>query len=197
MSDTDTTIETPTLQTRQELADKLSTVKKLIDKLEFVNEYTIESYPIGGTNRGLCRMEVERNNRGSRTVRTTTNKRGAWCKPKKSTYRDGYLFVVDEKDLSAEEAEELFPGPAASAWLDFSPSGVFLQYANGDGHTIYKYPNPMYPSRTVKKSIFVGGDDTPADPPEVCDLWDDYKSWLLEMYRYFNARVEELQESNS
>lgn len=57
----------------------------------------IDDYPIGGSNRGACRFEVEFDKKkGYRTVRVTQNKFGTWCKPKKDTY--GGRTVIADKD---------------------------------------------------------------------------------------------------
>src|SRR5271166_3752556 len=56
---------------------------------------TIDDYPIGRRERGKCRLQVERAaGKGFRTVRTTTNKFGRWCAPKKSTYANNVTVVV-------------------------------------------------------------------------------------------------------
>ena len=56
---------------------------------------TIDDYPIGRRERGKCRLQVERaQGKGYRTVRTTTNKSGRWCAPKKSTYSNSLIVVV-------------------------------------------------------------------------------------------------------
>lgn len=58
----------------------------------------INDYPIGGSNRGQCKFEIEHNpKRGYRIVRTTTNKHGQWCKPKTSTY-GGRAVIVSGED---------------------------------------------------------------------------------------------------
>lgn len=54
-------------------------------------------WPIGGANRGQCKFAVERNNRGERVSRQTTNKHGVWCKPKYSNYGKE-ACIVDGSD---------------------------------------------------------------------------------------------------
>lgn len=58
----------------------------------------INDWPIGGGNRGICKFEVEDGGKkGKRIVRTTTDKHGRWCKPKKDTYAAA-VCVVDGDD---------------------------------------------------------------------------------------------------
>jgi hypothetical protein len=55
-------------------------------------------WPIGGNHRGQCKFVVELGNkRGIRISRTTTDKNGAWCKPKFTTY-GGPAVIVDGSD---------------------------------------------------------------------------------------------------
>jgi len=55
-----------------------------------------KDWPIGGANRGECKFELETNKRGTRVLRTTTNKHGAWCKPKMGTYGGAACFVTGD-----------------------------------------------------------------------------------------------------
>ena len=90
---------------------------------------TIEDYSIGRRERARCRLQVEWAKRnGYRTVRTTTNKDGRWCKPRNSTFRNEVTVVVD--DLYGEPS---CPGPDRStAWLAVGERAVYLHYPNGD-----------------------------------------------------------------
>ena len=58
---------------------------------------TIEDYPIGRRERGKCRLQVERaSGKGYRTVRTTTDRSGRWCKPHRgwvSGFGDNLLIL--------------------------------------------------------------------------------------------------------
>lgn len=54
-------------------------------------------WPIGGSNRGQCKFDIEEVKGKYRIVRSTTNKSGAWCKPKKTTYGDKAV-IVDGSD---------------------------------------------------------------------------------------------------
>ena len=81
----------------------------------------LQGYPIGSLARGLCKLQVEETKHGYRTVRTTTNKKGVWCKPKKSTYRS-YTCVCRRL--------------GDAMWLCFSATGVGVNAANGETATL-------------------------------------------------------------
>jgi hypothetical protein len=54
----------------------------------------------GDRQRGKCRLQVERaRGKGYRTVRTTTDKPGRWCKPHSSTFRNDITVVVDHLEV--------------------------------------------------------------------------------------------------
>ena len=156
---------------------------------------TIDDYPIGRRERGKCRLQVERAaDKGYRTVRTTTNKFGRWCKPKKSTYTNNVTVVVSNLD---EEHQH--------AWLSVGIGGGFegahvcLRYANGDGLALakcWRYDPPRrqdhhYSSQTSKAMSILDIADgkqpeyeepqqhvLKADSPEECDAWD---VWVEEL----------------
>jgi len=55
-------------------------------------------WPIGGSNRGLCKFAVEDGGKkGKRVSRTTTDKNGRWCKPKYTTYSEK-VCIADGSD---------------------------------------------------------------------------------------------------
>lgn len=54
-------------------------------------------WPIGGKNRGQCKFAIEDVNGKYRVIKQTTNKAGAWCKPKKTTF-GGKAVIVDGDD---------------------------------------------------------------------------------------------------
>ena len=72
-----------------------STFEDVRHKIRCANlclDATIDDYPIGRRERGKCRLQVERAaGKGYRTARTTTNKFGRSCKPKKSTYTNNVI----------------------------------------------------------------------------------------------------------
>ena len=87
----------------------------------------MEYYPIGRRERGKCRLHVERaKNKGYRTVRTTTNKFGRWCAPKKSTYRNGIYVVVRDYDDAHQGVWLAVGNPAAQC----GGAHFTIQYAN-------------------------------------------------------------------
>jgi hypothetical protein len=70
-----------------EIRATFARVREQLAGIDLCLDATIDDYPIGRRERGKCRLQVERAaGKGYRTVRTTTNKFGRWCKPKKSTY---------------------------------------------------------------------------------------------------------------
>ncbi len=57
------------------------------DQCEIVREAIIEEYPIGRGDRGKCKLSFDyAAGKGWRSVRTTTNRNGHWCNPKRSVY---------------------------------------------------------------------------------------------------------------
>ena len=75
------------IPTPDEIRATFAGVRQQIVGMNLCLDATIDDYPIGRRERGKCRLQVERAaGKGYRTVRTTTNKFGRWCKPKKSTY---------------------------------------------------------------------------------------------------------------
>lgn len=87
----------------------------------------IREYPIGGGNYGQCRLEVQHHpRRGWRTVRTTTDKKNRWCKPKASTYRAAPIGVVSG-ELNVDGAESI----QEYAWITLDKiNGLRVNRAN-------------------------------------------------------------------
>lgn len=53
-----------------------------------------ENWPIGGNQKGGCVFEVEFiPKKGWRVIRTTQDRNGQWCKPKKHTFGDRTVIV--------------------------------------------------------------------------------------------------------
>jgi hypothetical protein len=152
---------------------------------------TIGDYPIGRRERGQCRLQVEYDKRkGYRTVRTTTDKCGRWCKPHKGTFRNDITVVVDDLE-----------GERTTGWLAIGERRVYVQYPNGEGFHLVDAPCLSPPRRTEEKTVMVmtplfgspGQEERmehvwPADPPEVCDAWD---AWVehRDQLRLLLARV--------
>ena len=75
-------METKEIPTHDEIRATFAEVRDQIERSHLCLDATIDDYPIGRRERGKCRLQVERAaNKGYRTVRTTTNKAGRWCKP--------------------------------------------------------------------------------------------------------------------
>jgi hypothetical protein len=69
--------------------------RDLIERTTLCLDATSDDYPIGGNDRRKCRLQVERaKGTGYRTVRTTTDKFGRWCKPHKRRCRDFCIVVI-------------------------------------------------------------------------------------------------------
>jgi hypothetical protein len=82
-----------------------------------------------------CRLQVERAaNKGYRTMRTTTNKAGRWCKPHKSTYSNSLIVVARDWDTEHQHAWLSCGNPRAV----YGDAHVCVQYANGAGIALAK-----------------------------------------------------------
>ncbi len=171
-----------------------ATFSELRDQIARSNlclDATIGDYPIGRRERGKCRLQVERaQNKGYRTVRTTTNKHGRWCAPKKSTYSNSLIVVVRDWDEEHQHAWLSCGNPRAS----YGGAHVSVQYANGAGVALAKCwrndaprrEDVRYTSviRTSNLSITAGGlrpenmteerqeRVLTADSADECDAWD-------------------------
>lgn len=171
-----------TFPTVDEVKATLAAALETIEGLTFhPHGYTIQDYPIGRRDRGLCKLEAEgAKGKGWRTVRTTTNARGRWCAPKKSTYFGGLCCVVTGDAVERE-----------AAWLKISESSIGLASANGEYTSLAKAPHYCQPSResrtygmrcTTSRLTAAGleqiGESTvehttiDADPAELCDAYD-------------------------
>jgi hypothetical protein len=149
--------------------------RQFIESHHLCLDSTIEDYPIGRRERGKCRLQVEcRRDREYRTLKTTTDKFGRWCKPHKSTYGPDITVVVDDLD-----------GERTTGWLAITTRCIHVHYPNGDGFQVVDAPCSMPPRRTEEKSVIVmrpifglpGNEERvehvwPADPAELCDAWD-------------------------
>ena len=80
------------IPTHDQIRETFANVRDLVQRNHLCLDATIDDYPIGRRERGKCRLQVERAaGKGYRTVRTTTNKLGRWCAPKKSTYHNSVV----------------------------------------------------------------------------------------------------------
>lgn len=155
-----------------EVRSKLAEVRAKLDRYELVREHVIADYPIGRTLRGQCKLSVDyKPGKGLRTVKTTTDKFGRWCNPKKSTYDDGVICVAVSRDGWA-------------GWLRVGLRSVYLQRANGDCITLADSPGRCWskPRREPHPYSITARDhlgnvlrrethELPAHSPELCDAW--------------------------
>jgi len=154
-------------------------------------------YPIGRRERGKCNLQVERAaGKGYRTVRTTTNKFGRWCAPKKSTFHNSVTVVVRDYDEEHQVVWLSVGNPAAQ----YGGAHVRVQYANGEGIALAKCWRNDPPrredhyyttvTRTSRLGLTAGGllpenmteereeHVLKADSPEECAAWD---VWVEEL----------------
>ena len=166
-------------------------MRDLVQRRHLCLDATIDDYPIGRRERGKCRLQVERTaGKGYRTVRTTTNKFGRWCAPKKSTYHNSVTVVVRDYDDEHQVVWLSVGNPAAQ----YGGAHVCIQYANGEGIALAKCwrndparrEDQHYTTviRTSRLGITAGGllpeniteereqHVLKADSPEECDAWD-------------------------
>jgi hypothetical protein len=184
------------IPTIDEIRAKFAEVRQTIQAYELCLDATIDDYPIGRRERGKCRLQVERaNGKGYRTVRTTTNKHGRWCKPKKSTYGSAVIVVVDNVD-DEHQCAWLSVGNPLAQW---GGAHVYLQYANGAGNALIqcwrndapRRNDQSYTVTTTKPLLLtdimngakpeqgeIREHVLKADSPEECDAWD---VWVEEL----------------
>jgi hypothetical protein len=185
------------IPTPDEIRATFAGVHQTIAGMDLCLDATIDDYPIGRRERGKCRLQVERaEGKGYRTVRTTTNKHGHWCAPKKSTYRNSVYVVIREYD-DEHQVVWLAVGNPAAQW---GGAHVTIQYANGEGFSLAKCWRNDAPRRephtytatwtTSRLSITGAGVETSeptaeketrtlgANSPEECDAWD---TWVEEL----------------
>jgi hypothetical protein len=183
------------IPSHDQIRETFANVRALVQRSHPCLDASIDDYPIGRWERGKCRLQVERAaGKGYRTVRTTSNRFGRWCKPKKSTYTNNVTVVVS--NLNEEHQH---------AWLKvgvgsgFEGAHVCLRYANGDGLALAKCwrydpprrPDHHYSSQTSKPMsiLDIAEGKLPeyeepqqhvlkADSPEDCDAWD---VWIEEL----------------
>jgi hypothetical protein len=131
-----------------DIRDTFEQVRQKIGRMYLNVDGVIDDYPIGRRDRGKCRLQVERaKGKGYRTVRTTTNKQGRWCAPKKSTYRNAIYVVASNVD-SPHRAFWLSVG---QPHLDYGGAHVCLTYPNGDGLALAKCWRSYAPNREERR----------------------------------------------
>ena len=123
------------IPTHDEIRATFASVRDRIASSNLCLDATIDDYPIGRRERGKCRLQVEQaNGKGYRTVRTTTNKFGRWCAPKKSTYSNSVIVVVRDWDAEHQHVWLCCGNPRAQ----YGGAHVSVQYANGAGVALAK-----------------------------------------------------------
>ena len=189
--------EAKVIPTHDEIRAMFARVRVQIAAMDLCLDATIDDYPIGRRDRGKCRLQVERAaGKGYRTVRTTTNKHGRWCAPKKSTYGNAVTVVVSNYD-DEHQVVWLSVGNPAAQW---GGTHFCVRYANGEGVALAKCWRNDAPRRELHTytttwtkstlSITGAGVETgeptqekethtlEADSPEKCDGWD---VWVEEL----------------
>src|ERR1035441_437850 len=183
--------EQKVIPTHDEIRATFAGVRHKIGCMDLCLDATIDDYPIGRRERGKCRLQATpAASKGYRTVRTTTNKFGRWCAPKKSTYRNSVYVVIRDYDDEHHVVWLAVGTPAARG----GGAHVTIQYANGEGFSLAKCWRNDAPRREPhtytttwtksKLSITGAGVETgeptqeketttlEADSPEECDAWD-------------------------
>jgi hypothetical protein len=121
--------------THDEIRETFAEVRDRIAHNNLCVDATIDDYPIGRRERGKCRIQVERaRNKGYRTIRTTTNKHGRWCAPKKSAYSNSQIVVVRDWDSEHQNAWLSCGNPRSH----YGAAQFSVQYANGAGVALAK-----------------------------------------------------------
>jgi hypothetical protein len=187
-------METKTITTPTAIRQSFVELRENLARHQIVPVHVIESYPIGRRDRGQCRLEVEyKPGKGFRRIKTTTDKRGLWCNPKKSVW-DGYPNYVITGDLETGRT---------AAWLQVSPQRIAYLFPNGTSTVLLVSPCPFgKPRREAETVVFrkvtltfgtspqkESRDEMvlPADPPELCDAYD---AWI-ESFGEFRREYEE------
>ncbi len=176
----------PKYESLEAFRDLLRDVRSKIETLTILKEFTIEDYPIGGANRGNCKISVEyKRGHGYRPVKQTTDKHGRWCKPKAGTYRNGVTVVVTGEIVERD-----------AAYLEVTDRGIWLQAANGDHTQLLEAPSSAR-REPLKYKMNDDPRELPADDPLSCDLWEEWKPAYLELCKWLHAKIGELNEQAS
>lgn len=180
--------------TPEEVRQSFADLRSNLARHRVVPVHIIDSYPIGRRDRGQCRLEVEHKpGRGYRRIKTTTDKHGNWCAPKRSVW-DGFPNFVIVGDLELGRT---------AAWLQITPQRIAYLYPNGSVAHLLTSPSPFgKPRREPETVVFekrtltfgcgpsqVSPDEMvmPADSPELCDAYD---TWI-ECFGPFRLEFEQ------
>jgi hypothetical protein len=186
--------------TPDEVRAVFAEVDRQIDSMKLCLDFTIQDYPFGRRDRGKCRLQVERaKGKGYRTIKTTTDRNGRWCAPKKSTFTNSLIFVVEL-------------GDDRGGWLHVGERAVSVGHPAGGGDILTESPNWCKPSREPKTYTTastkyvrdgngfrkIGGEEEqthtiPADPPELCDAWDAWHDCYVRLRTRLASLYGELE----
>lgn len=197
--------QTIAIPTPDEIRKLIAHAETVINGLTFpgsVEGAIIDDYPIGGSQRGQCRLRVDFNkSKGYRTSRETTNRQGRWCSPKKSIYHTLPSFVVTGDEIS--QGHEV-------AWLAFSTTLIYLSHANYSSDVVARWPHPCSAPRREDhhygfQTHTMNGEKVgeshhilKADPAELCDAWDVWVDGLKSLMALARSKEPQLygQEQN-
>jgi hypothetical protein len=174
------------IPTPEQIRTTFDNVRQTIASKHLCLDATIDDYPIGRRERGKCRLQGERGKQGYRTVRTTTNKAGRWCAPKKSTYTGSIVVVVRDWDSEHQHVWLRCGDPGSS--VNYTDPHVSIIYANGAYSTLAHCWRSDEPRREEKRLTWTktsfrlySGEAPeveteeqvlPADSPEEIAAWD-------------------------
>ncbi len=173
-------------KTAAEVVESVSWLAGILAQAEIVDEFTIRDYPLGVSARGHCKLSIDANNKGVRTVKQTWSPKSGWSKPHYSTYRE-YPIVV-------WALSPLFPAPHTAGWLMLSLYyGAYVSFPAGQGLTLIEKPctrprrkvDPAYEVLSYDLSGRVVGSymmpEKQPDPPEVIEAWDAWNCAIRDL----------------
>jgi hypothetical protein len=178
--------------TPDEVRESFVDLRSNLARYRIVAVHVIEGYPIGRRDRGLCRLEVDyKPSKGYRRIKTTTDKNGGWCAPKRSVW-DGFPNYVITGDLEMGRT---------AGWLQITPQRIAYIYPNGNSSVLLTSPAPfgkprrepetvVFEKRTITfgcapSQTFREEMEMPADPAELCDAYDAWITCFGEFRREF------------
>ena len=186
------------IPTHDEIRATFASVRDLVQRNHLCLDATIDDYPIGRRERGKCRLQVERAaGKGYRTVRTTTNKFGRWCAPKKSTYQQQRLRWSSTTGTTSTSMPGCgwatrLPSTAALTSASSTPTAGASSWPSAGGMTPRAVSPTLHDGHATRRvSASPAGGLQPenmteereqhvleADSPEECDAWD---VWVEEL----------------
>ena len=181
------------METKQpdQIVEQIQLISSVYENFQYSDELIINNYPIGGRNRGRCKLGIEyAHGHGTRLIRTTENAHGDWNQPHYSNYQKvNVLLAVDVRNLIApikgtifKKAErrsitgmEFTKGKPFTGWISSSKSGgIYLRAANYDCFILVEAPSSTFPAHQ----------DT--NVPSAAELlWDAYVDAMVETQQFF------------